>query len=74
MEIRIGVQHAPRELVIESTATAEEITEQVSSALSGSGVLGLTDSKGRQILVPAAALAYVEIGEEQQRRVGFGIG
>ena len=74
MEIRIGVQHAPRELVIESTATAEEITEQVSSALSGSGVLGLTDSKGRQILVSAAALAYVEIGEEQQRRVGFGIG
>lgn len=74
MEIRIGVQHAPRELVLESTATADEVAEQVQAALTGGGMLSLADTKGRQVFVPAAALAYVETGEEQQRRVGFGVG
>ncbi|GAA4391401.1 MULTISPECIES: DUF3107 domain-containing protein [Brevibacterium] len=74
MEIRIGVQNAPRELVLESTATADEVNEQVKAALQDGGMLSLADAKGRQVFVPAAALAYVETGEEQQRRVGFGVG
>ena len=39
-----------------------------------SGVLGLTDDKGRRFLVNAAKIAYVEIGVADARRVGFGIG
>ena len=36
-----------------------------------SGVLELEDNKGRHYLIPAAALAYVEMGVEDKRRVGF---
>ncbi|WP_242419818.1 DUF3107 domain-containing protein, partial [Frankia sp. CpI1-P] len=36
------------------------------------GVLTLTDDKGRQVVVPVASLAYVEIAAGGPRRVGFG--
>jgi hypothetical protein len=35
------------------------------------GTLELTDSKGRIIIVPSGAVAFVEIGTEENRRVGF---
>ena len=73
MEVRIGVQHAPRELVIESGQDADTITASVSDALTGeSRILSLDDVKGRRVVVPADKLAYVEIGEPEERRVGFG--
>lgn len=73
MEVKIGVQHAARELVLESTQTAEEVEAAVTAALTGSApVLALTDEKGRRVIVPSDRLAYVEIGEPSARRVGFG--
>lgn len=72
MDVRIGIQNSPRELGFESSQTAAEIQQAVESALSGqSAVLNLTDSKGNVFVVPAAALAYVEIGSEESRRIGF---
>ncbi len=73
MEVKIGVQHANRELVLESEQSPAEVEQAVADALSGkSGLLQLVDEKGRRVLVPADRLAYVEIGEESSRRVGFG--
>ena len=73
MEVKIGVQHAARELVIESAQTTDEITEAVSAALTGKiPILSLTEESGRRLVVPADKLAYVEIGEPETRRVGFG--
>ena len=72
MEVKIGVQHAARELVLESTQSPQEVEKAVSEALAGPGVLSLVDDKGRRVLVPAEKLAYVEIAESEQRRVGFG--
>jgi hypothetical protein len=73
VEVRIGVQHATRELVIESAESTEAITEAVSAALAGtSEILSLEDDRGRRVVVPADKLAYVEIGEPESRRVGFG--
>ncbi len=73
MEVKIGVQHATRELVLESEQSPAEVQQAVESALSGkSDLLQLVDEKGRKVLVPAEKLAYVEIGEESSRRVGFG--
>ncbi|MGZ4650781.1 MAG: DUF3107 domain-containing protein [Candidatus Limnocylindrales bacterium] len=73
MEVRIGVQHAARELVLDSPQTTDEVTEAVSAALTGdSRILSLTDESGRRVVVPADKLAYVEIGEPEARRVGFG--
>lgn len=73
MEVKIGVQHANRELVLESEQSPDEVQEAVSDALSGkSNLLQLTDDKGRRVIVPADRLAYVEIGEVSIRKVGFG--
>ncbi|MET9439069.1 DUF3107 domain-containing protein [Streptomyces sp. NPDC006551] len=73
MEVKIGVQHAPREIVLESGQSAEEVERAVADALAGKAqLLSLTDEKGRRVLVPAEKIAYVEIGEPAVRRVGFG--
>jgi uncharacterized protein DUF3107 len=73
VEVKIGVQHAPRELLVEVRQNADEIQQAVEAALqSDDGVLSLTDERGRRVLVPAERLAYVEIGEPEARRVGFG--
>ena len=73
MEVKIGVQFAPRELVLESNQSPDEVTKAVAEALKADlGVLSLEDDKGRRVLVPADKLAYVEIAEAETRRVGFG--
>jgi hypothetical protein len=73
VEVKIGVQHAPREIVLESNQSSEEIERTVAEALSGkSQLLTLVDEHGRKVLVPADRLAYVEVGEPAPRRVGFG--
>lgn len=72
MEIRIGIKNAGRELAFESDQSAADIEATVASALAGgSKVLTLSDNKGRKFVVPADALAYIEIGAEESRRVGF---
>ena len=73
MEVKIGVQHAARDIVIDSASSADQVAKAVSDALAeDNGVLNLTDEKGRRVLVPVDKLAYVEIGEPEVRRVGFG--
>jgi hypothetical protein len=72
VEIKIGVQHAARELSVDTGLSAAEVTAMVAEALSKDGVITLTDERGRQIIVPAAKLAYIEIGEPETRFVGFG--
>ena len=73
MEVKIGVQFAPRELVLESNQSPDEVAKLVADALKADlGVLTLVDEKGRRVLVPADKLAYVEIADAEQRRVGFG--
>jgi hypothetical protein len=72
VEVKIGVQYAPRELVLESAQTSAEVEEAVTAAIgSASGVLTLQDDRGRRVIVPAAKVAYVEIAESSPRTVGF---
>lgn len=73
VEVKIGVQHAPREIVLESGQSVEEVERVINDALSGkTQLLSLQDEKGRKVLVPTDRLAYVEIGEPTVRKVGFG--
>lgn len=75
MEVKIGITDSPRELVFSSAQTPGEVEELVTAALrEGSGLLSLTDERGRSFLINAAKIAYVEIGAADARRVGFGIG
>ena len=72
MEIRIGIRNSARELSFETAQAATEVEAAVAAALeTAAKVLKLTDDKGRIYVVPTEALAYVEIGAEETRRVGF---
>jgi len=72
MDIKIGIRQSSREISFESGQSASEVESLVAKALeAGAKVLKLVDNKGRLFVVPTDALAYVEIGEEETRRVGF---
>lgn len=72
MEVKIGVQHTGREIVLESTQTPDEVEKAVAAALKQSdSVLSLTDERGRRVLVPAGLIGYVDIAQADSRRVGF---
>ena len=72
MEVKIGIQHAPRELVVDTGESADAVEKLVADAVGAEGgVLALTDSKGRKVIVPASRIAYVEIGGALAGQVGF---
>jgi Protein of unknown function (DUF3107) len=71
VEVKIGVQHANRELVFESSDGRDDILSAVQKAMGDGGLLELVDVKGRTVVVPGDRLAYIEIGEEGPRRAGF---
>jgi hypothetical protein len=72
VQIKIGIQNSGRELIIESEETVETINQKIEKALADSAsTLTLTDEKGGTVIVPASALAYIEIAAEQPRKVGF---
>ena len=70
--IRIAVVNVSAELSFESNENAKEIKAAIDKAISSNSTLSLTDSKGREYLVPAEKIGFVEIGEQSERRVGFG--
>lgn len=71
MEVKIGVQSVPREIVIDTPMSADEVRQALADALSSDGFLEVSDEKGGHVMVPAAHLGYVEIGGAEPRRVGF---
>ncbi|HIY66416.1 MAG TPA: DUF3107 domain-containing protein [Candidatus Agrococcus pullicola] len=70
MDIRIGIKDTAREIAFDSSQTRDEVEQLVEAALGGS-VLKIDDSKGRRYLVPSTQIAYVEIGDEAGRKIGF---
>jgi hypothetical protein len=75
MEVKIGIQSVPRELVVETDATAAEVEGELAAALTaedGKGIFALSTQKGGRVLVPAGKIAFVEFSTDQARRVGFG--
>ena len=74
MEVKIGIVESPRELVVSSDQTPDEVQKLVDASLNGGdALLKLTDDKGRRFLVRADQIAYVEIAPAE-RRVGFCLG
>ena len=72
MDVTIAVKNVARELEIEAEGSAAEIRASVDTALREGGLLVLRDSKGREILVPAESIGWVQLGEPDRNRVGFG--
>ena len=77
MDVRIGIVQSMKELDIElpDDADRDKVLADIEEALSEEGrILWLTDRKGRQVGVPAAKVAYVELDPPtSDRRVGFGV-
>lgn len=71
MEIRIGIAHANREVVLESNETAAAVKKSIDSAMAAGSVLTLTDDKGRTVIVPGDKITFIEIGVPALGRVGF---
>ena len=71
MEVKIGIQYAPRELVVETDESAETVEKLLADAVGSDGVLALTDTKGRRVIVPGSKVAYLEIGSSTIGAVGF---
>ncbi|WP_298036813.1 DUF3107 domain-containing protein [uncultured Microbacterium sp.] len=72
MEIRIGIINTGRELNFETATSADDVRSQVAAALEQSAAsVSFSDVKGNSYIVPTANLAYIELGTEESRRVGF---
>jgi hypothetical protein len=74
VEVKIGIQMAPRELVLETASSAEDIQQALAAALADGQVFVLADAKRGTVLVPADKIAYVELDMTEPRRIGFGAG
>jgi hypothetical protein len=78
VDVRIGVLHTPKEIEIDlpSGTDPAELRATIDAALGDeSSVLWLTDRHGREIAVPSAKIAYIEVGSpDSERRIGFGAG
>ena len=65
MEVKLGVTYSPKELVVETDQSTDDVAKLVEEAVGGkSKVLWLADTKGRRVGVPTEKLAYIELGEE----------
>lgn len=77
MDVRIGIVQSMKELDVElpDDADRDKVLADIEEALGEEGrILWLTDRKGRQVGVPVAKVAYVELDPPvTDRRVGFGI-
>lgn len=73
MEVRIGIQESPREVVFESAVEPGELADQISAAWAADELVTLEDTKGRRIIIPTGKIAYIELGAPSAGRVGFGV-
>jgi Protein of unknown function (DUF3107) len=75
VEIKVGILHNNREIVVETTESSSDVQAAFEKArVSADGLLTLTDERGRKVMIAASAIAYLDIGQENARHVGFGTG
>jgi len=72
VEVKIGIQSIPRELVVETDSSPEEIERALASALADGRLFILPNGKDGKIMVSPDKIGYVEFSGVEQRRVGFG--
>jgi hypothetical protein len=76
VDVRIGVLHTMKEIEVELPADADraEIKKRIDEALADDEkALWLTDRHGKDVAIPSARNAYIELGSaDSERRIGFG--
>lgn len=73
MDVKIGIQHIARELTVDTDQSAEEVTAAYREAVQNGSTFELADTKGGRTIVRADAVAYIDLGSEKTRKVGFGL-
>jgi hypothetical protein len=75
VDVRIGVTNSMREidLDVDDSIDRAELKAHIETALAEeAGVLWMADRRGREVVVPSAKVAYVEIGSPNEgRTIGF---
>jgi hypothetical protein len=75
VDVRIGVTNSMREidLDVDDSIDRDELKAHIETALAEeTGVLWMADRRGREVVVPSAKVAYVEIGSPNEgRTIGF---
>jgi hypothetical protein len=72
VQVRIGVQSVAKEIVVDTTVSADEIEQSLMEALqTENGVFVLIDERGGRVVIPAAHVGYLELSEDESRQVGF---
>ena len=72
MEVKIGIQSIPRELVLDTSSSPDELERSLLTALTNGGMFVVRDDKGGKVLIPAEKIGYVELNGAEERRIGFG--
>lgn len=72
MDITIGLNDSPRELTIAAEGEQADVVKTFNQAIeSGAATVEIVDAKNRHYIIKTAAIAYVGVGDDSQRPVGF---
>ena len=74
MEIKIGIRNIAREITLDIDMSIDQVVEAYTKAHMAETLLRLTDTQGRQTMINATAIGYIEFGKEHAHPVGFGTG
>ena len=74
MDVKIGIEKVVREIHIETDLSRDEVLGLLNTAVADNAVFTLVDDKGQSVAIPAAKIAYLQLGAESGRKVGFGLG
>ena len=72
MDVEIGIQNIARTVTFTTNQSAEEISSQLTDAVTKGETADFVDAKGRHVLIPGKAVGYAVIGAETAHPVGFG--
>ena len=70
-DLRIGLTDTPAELHLEVPGSQDEVAALITKSVESGSTVTLTDVKGRQTIIVAAKIAFVEVGNAEARKVGF---
>lgn len=75
MDLKIGIARGGQVIEVELADDADRaaLRKQIEAALSGTDlVFWVTDKKGKELAVATASIAFVQLGSDDSRSIGFG--
>ncbi len=75
MDLKIGIARGGQVVEVELADDADRaaLRKQIEAALSGAdSVFWVTDKKGKELAVATSSIAFVQLGSDDSRSIGFG--